>query len=177
FWPGLPFRMVDDTRSNAQLWRTGAERVEFAGEHSRYRRLRGRVGVTRRVTLDRRKGVLMIHDTLRGSGTHELQWNFHLAPEIVPEPLQSGEKFSSDLLAVSEFAPDAAGFLFQAGWRIGPMRMIAAAPDNVRLKTQRESGWVAPRYGQREQAAIVQLGCEAKLPVSVAFVFVPAENV
>ncbi len=168
FWPGLPFRMVDDTRSDAKLWRAGAERVEFAGEHSGYEGLR--VGVTRRVTVDRQKDLLVIHDTLRGSGKHKLEWFFHLAAGIAPERV---ETWRGDLVAMAELAPEAAGFIFQAAWRVGPMQLIAAAPETVRLETRLEGGWVAPRYGRREEAAVVRFLCEAKMPAGVAFAFAP----
>jgi len=173
FWPGLLFRMMDDTRSDAKLWRAGLERVEFVGEHSGYQRLRGKLGVTRRVALDRQHNILFVGDTLRGKGTHKLEWFFHLAPGIVPELLRSGEAWSGDIVAMSELAPETAGFLFQAGWRVGPLLLIAAAPENLPLETKLESGWVAPRYGQREEAAVIHFKCEAKMPASVAFVFQP----
>jgi hypothetical protein len=168
FWPGLLFRMMDDTRSDAKVWRAGLERVEFVGEHSGYQRLRGKVGVTRRVALDSLREVLFVGDTLRGKGTHELEWFFHFAPGIVPERV---EKWPGDPAVLAELAREAAGFLFQAAWRVGPLLMIAAAPEHVQLETKLESGWVAPRYGQREQASVVHFSCEAKLPATVGFVF------
>ncbi len=170
FWPGLLFRMVDDTRSNAKLWRAGAERVEFVGEHSGYRRLRGKVGMTRRVALDSAREMLVISDTLRGTGTHKLEWFFHLASGIAPELV---ETWRGDVVAMAELAPEAAGFLFQTAWRVGPMVLVASAPEKVRLQANLESGWVAPRYGQREKAAVVHIKCEGKLPVGVAFTFLP----
>jgi hypothetical protein len=173
FWPGLLFRMMDDTRSDAKVWRAGLERVEFVGEHSGYQRLRGKLGVTRRVALDRQRDILFIGDSLRGKGTHELEWFFHLAPGIAPERV---EKWPGDPAALAELAPEAAGFLFQAAWRVGPLLMIAAAPENVQLEMILESGWVAPRYGQREEAAVIHFKCEAKLPVSVGFTFLAADE-
>jgi len=173
FWPGLLFRMMDDTRSDAKVWRAGLERVEFVGEHSGYQRLRGKVGVTRRVTLDSPREMLFVGDTLRGKGTHKLEWFFHLAPGIVPERV---EKWPGDPAALAELAPEAAGFLFQAAWRVGPLLMIAATPENVQLETKLESGWVAPRYGKRVEAAVVHFSCEAKLPASVGFAFLAADE-
>jgi hypothetical protein len=173
FWPGLLFRMMDDTRSDAKVWRAGLERVEFVGEHSGYQRLRGKVGVTRRVTLDSPREILFVGDTLRGKGTHELEWFFHLAPGIVPERV---EKWPGDPAALAELAPEAAGFLFQAAWRVGPLLMIAATPENVQLETKLESGWVAPRYGKRVEAAVVHIRCETRLPVGVGFAFLPTDE-
>jgi hypothetical protein len=173
FWPGLLFRMMDDTRSDAKVWRAGLERVEFVGEHAGYQRLRGKVGVTRRVALDRRGDILFVGDALRGTGTHKLEWFFHLAPGIAPKRV---EKRPGNLAALAELAPETAGYLFQAAWRVGPLLMIAAAPENVRLETKLESGWVAPRYGQREEAAVIHFKCEAKLPAGVGFTFLAADE-
>ncbi len=173
FWPGLLFRMMDDTRSDAKVWRAGVERVEFVGEHSGYRRLRGKVGVTRRVVLYSAREILFVGDTLRGPGTHKLEWFFHSAADIEPEKI---EPWAGDALALAELAPEAAGFLFQAAWRVGPLLLIAAAPENVYLETKLERGWVAPRYGQREEAAVVRFSCEAKMPVGVAFVFLAEDE-
>ncbi len=173
FWPGLLFRMMDDTRSDAKVWRAGLGRVEFLGEHSGYRRLRGSVGVARRVALDRQRELLIVSDTLRGKGTHKLEWFFHLAAEIAPARV---EKWQGDAVALAELAPETAEFVFQSAWRVGPMLLVASAPERVRLEAKLESGWVAPRYGRREEAAVMHFSCEGKLPCSVAFVFVPSQD-
>jgi hypothetical protein len=173
FWPGLLFRMMDDTRSDAKVWRAGTEHVRFLGEHSGYRRLRGRVGVKRQVELDLRRETLLVCDTLSGKGTHTLEWFFHLAPGIAPELM---ETWPGDPVATAELAPEVESFLFQAAWRVGPMLLVATAPEGVRLEAKVESGWVAPRYAQRVEAAVVQFRCEAKLPTGVAFAFSPAKD-
>jgi hypothetical protein len=173
FWPGLLFRMMDDTRSDAKVWRAGLERVEFVGEHSGYQRLRGRVGVTRRVALDLRRETLLVCDTLSGKGTHTLEWFFHLAAGIKPTKV---EKWKGDAVALAELAPGVTGFHFQAAWRVGPMLLVAAAPESVRLHAKVEAGWVAPRYAQKVEAAVVHFRCEAKMPASVAFAFSPATD-
>jgi hypothetical protein len=170
FWPGLLFRIVDDTRSKTRVWDPGGATVEFHGEHFGYRRVR----VARRVLVDKQRDILMICDTLRGSGAPTLEWFFHLAPGIEPEAL---ETWRGDLVALSEMAPEAAGFFFRAAWRVGPMVLLAAAPGiEERLESSIERGWVAPRYGQRVEAAVVRFRCKAKLPASVGFVFAPAES-
>ncbi|MCL5289116.1 MAG: heparinase II/III family protein [Acidobacteria bacterium] len=174
FWPGLLFRMMDDTRSDARIWRAGAERVEFVGEHSGYRRLRGKLNVTRRVALDPRREMLFMGDTLRGKGTHKLEWFFHFGSGIEPERV---EKWTGDAAALAELAPEATGLPFQSAWRVGPLLMCALSAEDVRLEAKLETGWVAPRYGQREKAAVIHFSCDAKLPTSVTFTFVPAVDV
>ncbi|MBI3663812.1 MAG: alginate lyase family protein [Acidobacteria bacterium] len=176
FWPGLLFRIVDDTRSDAKQWRAGLERVDFLGEHSGYRRRRGRASVTRRLALDRQREQLLVCDTVRGGGSQTVEWFFHLAPGIVPERLPEMAGAPGDLRVPKlREAPEASGLEFRAAWRIGPLLLWAAAPAGVRLETKLESGWVAPRYGRRVEAAVLHFRCEAKLPVGVGFVFFAAD--
>ena len=172
FWPGLLFRIVDDTRSDARQWRAGPERVEFLGEHSGYRRRRGRVGGTRRVALDRRRDRLLVCDTLRGAGTQTLEWFFHLAPGIAPERLPDGAAPAE----LAEWAPETSGLALRTAWRIGPLVLRAAGPEGVRWEAKVESGWVAPRYGRRVEAAVLHFRCEAKLPASAGFAFSAADE-
>jgi hypothetical protein len=59
---------------------------------------------------------------------------------------------------------------------VGPLLMIAAAQENVQLETKLESGWVAPRYGHREEASVIYFKCEAKMPASVGFAFLAGDE-
>jgi hypothetical protein len=102
-----------------------------------------------------------------------MEWFFHLAPGFAPERV---EKWSGDPAVLAELAPEAAGFLFQAAWRVGPLLMIAAAPESLPLETKLESGWVAPRYGQREEASVIHFQCKAKMPANVGFAFLAGDK-
>jgi hypothetical protein len=126
------------------------------------------------MVLDQKREMLMICDTVSGTGTHKLEWFFHLAPGIFPETA-STNKVNYSVTSSHTLEAEVAPLQFGAPWRIGPLLMQAAAPEGVRLESKLESGWVAPQYGQREEAAVIHFKCEAKLPVSVAFKFLPEE--
>jgi len=175
FWPGLVFRIVDDTRSLVRKWEVNGQRVEFLGEHVGYKRLPLRVRVQRRVVLERER--LLVSDVVRGRGGRAgtpVEWFFHLAPGIEPVRLTSMRSRADDVLAP---APEAEGLLLRAAWRIGPVMLLAFALAGAgRLEAHVERGWVSPRYGQRVEAAVLRFRCVGKLPLQAAFVFRAAEE-
>ncbi len=163
FWPGLLFRMVDDTRSRLLVWNAGADQIEFAGEHYGYTRLPENVTLGRRVLLDRRTDLLQIFDAVKGRGQANLEWNFTFAPGIELERYSAG--------AAPPGAP-VPGVELLGAYRAGAMWLRIYGNDAVqRARATQQTGWLAPRFGQREPAPVAHFACRAALPAEIIFEF------
>jgi hypothetical protein len=178
FWPGLLFRMMDDTRSRPRKWLAGPQEVEFIGEHYGYRRLRQRVRVGRGVRLNRKSNALEIFDCLTGSGSAHLEWNFHFAPGITLEQephvaAQSNpqiEPWGAAVMVKGRTPPMES----RIAWRIGPLRFSVATGGKIeKFESRVEPGWVSPQYGRRVEAPVLTLRCTARFPVMLEVTFAP----
>jgi hypothetical protein len=168
FWPGLLFRMMDDTRSRLLRCHSNDARYEFAGEHYGYRRLPQRVTVRRDLQLDCARHSLLISDTLTGSGVARVEWNFTLAPGLAPERL-AADAPSPSLAPV----PDEE-LTFHSAWRLGLLVMRLWTASGTPLASSIEPGWFAPRYGHRVPVSVLRLASSIALPLRVAFHVAPA---
>jgi hypothetical protein len=168
FWPGLLFRMMDDTRSRLLRCHSHDPRYEFAGEHYGYQRLPQRVTVRRDLQLDRARHSLLVSDSLSGYGQARAEWNFTLAPGLAPEQLTADTPLHN-LAAVAD--PKLA---FQSAWRVGPLVMRVSTGGGIPLTSSIESGWFAPRYGHRVPISVLRLAGSFALPLRIAFYFTPA---
>jgi hypothetical protein len=180
FWPGLLFRMIDDTRSRPRAWRAGPHFVEFHGEHFGYRRLRHRVKVARGVRLDRRAHSLEIFDYLTGSGSAALEWHFHFAPGVkivqMAAAASADQKGDGEPWGASVMVKGATPELLRGDiWQAGPMQMAISHSGLADFECKLESGWVSSRYSHREEAPVLILRCRAKFPAIAEFKFSPLE--
>jgi hypothetical protein len=116
------FALDDRSRAEAVRWEAGAETATFVGRHHGFEALAIPVTHERRVDLDGAAGTLTVEDIVRGSGEHELDWTFPLAPCTV------------------ELADGAATARFEAGSLTVEGRDVTFAV---------EDGWLSPRYGVR----------------------------
>jgi hypothetical protein len=163
YWPGLLFRIVDDTRSRLLRWDASDEAVEFAGEHFGYERLPERVRVTRTIQLDRHGETLRVNDVLRGSGRVTLEWNWRFAPDISLSPMESGECKLNELESME----------LRGAFRAGPLKMDIWTPSKSSgVEITQERGWVSPRFGHRIEAPILRVRAEVILPTRFVFEFV-----
>jgi hypothetical protein len=179
YWPGLLFRMMDDTRSQPRAWKAGPQFVEFHGEHFGYRRLRQRVKVARGVRLDRQRHTLEIFDYLTGRAPAQLAWSFHFAHCITPEPAsasalapkRAAEPWGATVM-VKGVTPQMTS---RAAWRIGPFQLLISTGGEVSdFECRVETGWVSSRYAQREEAQVLVVRARAKFPVVAEFLFAPS---
>jgi hypothetical protein len=164
FWPALLFRIVDDTRSRTEEWRADAAGASFAGFHSGYLRLPQRAAVRRelRVTSD---DTLTVQDAVELAGSATLAWYFHLAPGIVPETGNTNEA-----------TPPAAGTALHSRWRLGPVLLsVWTSFTPSELEAQTGAGWVAPRFGRKVPAQILEFRGRFSGRPEVHFVFTPVE--
>lgn len=173
FWPGLLFRIVDDTRSRLLHWRADKAEVEFHGEHRGYLRLPQRVRVSRQINLNRRADVLCVCDTVAGTGQARLEWNLHLAPGIGVERIERpGDAITQP--AWEAGIPTGTLLEFRAAWRIGRVLLrLWTPPALAGFTSVTEAGWVAPLYGRRQPAQILRWSAEAVLPARIVFEISP----
>ena len=165
FWPALLFRIVDDTRSRALQWSGEGGATSFAGSHSGYSRLPQRALIRRslRVTPD---DTLAVHDAVELAGAAPVAWYFHLAPDIHPEPMR--------ILPSSLPLP---GMQAHSVWRLGPVQLAvwtAGAPGE--LESQTSMGWIAPHFGQKLGAPILEFRGNFSAHAEVRFIFTPADS-
>ncbi len=168
FWPGLLFRILDDTRSRLLRWQAGPEGVEFAGEHSGYMRLPEKAMVRRELNLDASRHFLSVRDAVDLRGSALLEWFFHLAPGLTPAQLEL-----SALPAPAVPLP-ARDLHWHSAWRVGPIELrVWTSLESRRLQARVEDGWFAPRFGKRLPAPILSFRGEASGAARALFEFCP----
>jgi len=76
------FRMFDTSHAEHVTFEVHGHLVEYVGRHHGYERLDEPVTHERSFQVNTASGALRIADRLRGRGTHEIRWHFHLAPGV-----------------------------------------------------------------------------------------------
>jgi len=77
-----PFYIEQTGELTVNQWETKGEEIILEAEHNCYERLRCSVIHNRTFSFNKKDRVLHIKDKFKGRGDHELEWNFHLSPEI-----------------------------------------------------------------------------------------------
>lgn len=77
-----PFYIEQTGELIVNKWGIEEEQIILDAEHNCYKRLRCPVIHNRLFCFDKKKRILDIKDKFRGKGDHELEWNFHLSPEV-----------------------------------------------------------------------------------------------
>jgi len=163
FWPALLFRIVDDTRSRTELWRSNSSGTFFAGSHSGYSRLPERALVRRELRLAH-DDTLALHDVVELAGAAPIAWHFHLAPGIVPETMPS-----------EATAPAVPGIAPHSRWRLGPVLLsVWTAFEPRELESHSADGWISPRFGQKLAASILEFRACLAGRSEIHFIFTPA---
>lgn len=158
-----PFGMATNACVEVGTWRTTSDVDVLEAEHTGYERLQDPVRHRRSVVFAKEPFAWVVVDTLVGRGDHQVESYLHLAP-------------GGKLLDVRQFegvgsASWAAVDLFKAetgaasDLRAAPERALAYAHEGARIAVVPlgeasgtwESGWVAPRYGQRLEAPVLRL--------------------
>lgn len=75
--PGGNFMWISKAKAGCRTWLSGRRRDLFEGWHDGYRRLADPVMHTRRITLNKETGHIVIDDTLQMAGTHIVELFFH----------------------------------------------------------------------------------------------------
>jgi hypothetical protein len=164
FWPQLLFRIVDDTRSRTLRWQSNDQGTAFAGVHHGYLRLPEKA-VVRRELLMESNDTLTLRDTIELSRPATVTWYFHCAPDIVPRPLPE---------TPAAHGEQAHGNRLHSRWQLGPVQVAVWVASAVKeIVARAEMGWVAPRFGQRAAASILQFQALLAGKSGAVFVFAP----
>lgn len=168
FWPGLLFRIMDDTRSVTLTWKESSDAVRFAGIHRGYERRPQRIVVQRELKLDRATHSLLIVDSLTGAGAASVEWFWQFAPAIAP---QQAMPRSPPVCPVDASLPLA------AAWIAGPVEVQMWLSNSAsEVRSEALDGWVAPRYGHRTRAKQLRVSCRTQFPLQAVFLFTPRNS-
>ncbi|HKO03284.1 MAG TPA: heparinase II/III family protein, partial [Candidatus Acidoferrales bacterium] len=167
FWPALLFRIVDDTRSRAVGWHADESGTSFAGCHAGYLRLPESALVRRELRLAP-DDTLAVRDLVELGGPAAVAWYFHCAPEIAVE-------LAGPQTGVAVSVP--AGMELQSRWRLGPVLLsVWTGFSPPQLTGGTSMGWIAPRFGQRIAAPILEFRAQLSGRAEVLFVFAPGKS-
>ena len=130
-----PFSLEDLTGAHCTAWTAGLGGATFEGVHHGYERLEPPVTHTRRIELG--EAGLSIRDVVGGTGEHELEWTFPLAPcEVACEPGRAVATFEHVILTIES---EGLGFTVEDGWR-SPSYGVREPTPFVRARRRSRAG-------------------------------------
>jgi hypothetical protein len=175
-----PFGMATNARVEVITWRTSSDVDVFEAEHTGYERLHNPVRHRRSVVFSKAPFAWIVVDMLAGSGEHNVESRIHFAPggtPFDPEPLQpSIRRASRDAAELLHAETDAA-----TGVEAAAHRALGYARDGVRVAIVPlgdvsgvwETGWFAPRYGQRLKAHVLTFATRLASGSPIGYVVLP----
>ena len=149
--PDGPFSWTQHFRAHTERWIAGESFDLFVGSHDGYLRLPAPV-LHRRWVLALRSGIFLVRDVAEGSGQHQLDISWHLAPELKAQ----GEHL----------------FRFE---NTGHGLAILTAQGHSWKEEILRGQWSAV-YGQQSAAPIFNFGVSATLPAEFATLLVPLQE-
>jgi hypothetical protein len=152
--PDEPFSWIDIPTTRQENWITGETFTYFAGSHNGYQRRADPVTHHRSVlhVNGGDNGIWWIRDSALGSAEHDLELNWHFAPD----------------LAVREVGPSE---LLVARPESEPFALRMMVPSDTSWKTSVSQGLLSPAYGRYEPAPVVQCKTRVRLPTEIATAF------
>jgi hypothetical protein len=150
--PYGPFSWKQHFRARVERWIAGESFDLFVGSHDGYLRFPAPV-LHRRWVVALRSGIFLVRDVAEGSGQHQLDISWHLAPEL---------KAHADHVFRFENTPQ--------GLAILPAR-------GQSWKEEIRSGQWSAVYGQQSVAPILNFGVSATVPAEFATLLVPLQGV
>jgi len=136
------------------------------GEHDGYGRLSSPVSHKRRV-LYCRPGYWIVVDELRGSGSHNLDFQYHFAPGLVLDIPDVCSDHSGPLEIIAH-AQD--GGLLLSLDATSPLRADVICGRDAPVQ-----GWVSSRYGAKQPSQVLCATVECSLPLLAATIIAPLE--
>jgi len=121
----------------------------LVGVHGGYQRLTKPVLHRRAIYFDKERSLWIIRDTFEGEGEHQLNWYFHLAPDLRAERMDS----PSAILIRDQAAP----------------HTLLIVPISRDFEPQVELAEVSCSYGRRFQSSTVHYSKTPVLPITVTF--------
>jgi hypothetical protein len=166
--PDEPFSWKEIPTTRVENWLTGKTFTYFAGTHNGYERLPGHVTHQRTVlhVNGGQHSLWLVRDAALGTGEHDLELNWHFAPDVQAREAGSGEFVALRPIALRPGAPEAA------------LRLVIPGnmPDNSPGKAPHQPDWyasiiqgrISPAYGRYEPAPVLRCTARAKMPAEIA---------
>lgn len=136
---GGHFMWLRRATAGCSLWRPSAERDVFEGWHDGYARLPDPVMHRRLITLEKRSRRVVVEDTLRMSGTHDVELFFHFSEECRVDAAADGYRISREGRTLCLKLPQHAGYATVVN--CGSLAPI--------------SGWVSRRFDVKQPAPTI----------------------
>ncbi|MBI3485293.1 MAG: heparinase II/III-family protein, partial [Acidobacteria bacterium] len=143
---GGPFSWRARPEARVEQWVTAEEFDLFVASHDGYTRLPQPI-THRRWVFYLRNRFWLVRDVVVGSGTHDVEINWHLAPGLQPSAT------TANVLRAEVSARSALAFV---------------APDGHDWEQSLESGWYSPAYGKKIQSPLLRFRRHAQLPAEFA---------
>jgi hypothetical protein len=161
--PDEPFSWKEIPTTRVENWLTGKTFTYFNGTHNGYERLPGRVTHQRSVLRVNggQHSLWLVRDAALGAGEHDLELNWHFAPDV-----QLHEAGSSEFIALRPEQPEAALRLVVA--RNTPDNSPGQPPNQPKWRASITQGQISPAYGSYQRAFILRCTARAKLPAELA---------
>ncbi len=137
---GGNFMWVRKANARCDLWQSSDEQDVFEATHDGYTRLPDPVTHRRRITLDKRRRRVIIEDTLRMAGAHDVELYFHCDAQCRVESGPSG------------------GYAILRGSRqlvLTPPDVPGAASRIYRGSHLPMCGWISRRFDEKEPAPTI----------------------
>lgn len=151
--PAGPFAWRRWPKVKVEGWITGEMFDLFTGSHDSYNRLTAPV-VHRRWVFSLKLGFWLVRDVAEGTGKHQLDLFWHLAPGLHPEPK----------------ADECCGVFLNANG-VPEIAFLTASPVEWTREIRRDS-W-SPTYGRKEPAFSLHFSSMAELPAEFVTWMVP----
>jgi hypothetical protein len=142
---GELFRMPAHARYRVDEWHQTADEIVLSGSHDGFRRPGTALRSRRKITLQRKSGVIEVVDEVEGRGSHLVESVIRLSPGTEAEAIK-------DETVVVRFDRGIVRFDFDGA--------ASLAIDQ---------GWVSPRYGVRERAPVIIARANPQLPAWIRY--------
>ena len=136
---GGNFMWLRKANAGCNHWSSTDERDEFEGWHDGYTHLPDPVAHTRRISLYKPEKRIVIEDTLRMTGTHDVELFFHCHEHCGVTAVPGGYSLSRDGRALMLQLPAAEG----------------AAGELLRGSVSPIAGWVSRRFDEKQPTATI----------------------
>ncbi len=145
---GGNFMWLQKAQAHCERWESTPAQDCFIGRHDGYGRLPDPVIHTRSIVFLKEENTLVVEDTLRCRGTHEIEWHWHFAEACLLELADGGAVACLDNIRLDILLPAApAGLILASGRQTPPMGWVSPQFDEKRpspslVRTERIGGTV-----------------------------------
>jgi hypothetical protein len=147
--PKNPFAWRNLPKTTVERWITAETFDYFVGNHDGYRRLSSPV-VHRRFIFSLKSRLVLIRDVAEGTGEHQLEIFWHLAPDLQHKKQHSGHSFASADNAITLLTAEGHGWAEEVTQQL----------------------W-SPAYGRKEPAPVARFSTISELPAEFVTLFLP----